>query len=79
MYIQLHALWLPIKGTSDYGDFQQIGHSDHRVLSSTWNAFMYIMAFLTKYFENIKYNSRDKFENTSTSTPCAKRPTRMTM
>ncbi len=56
-YIKLQALCLPIKGTSDYGDFQQSGHSNNWVLSSTLNAFIYIMAIHTKHFENIFFKN----------------------
>ena len=61
VYIKLQAHWLPITCTSDYGDFQQIGHSNNRVLSSTWNAFMSIIAILTKYFEvRINLHSQER-------------------
>ena len=41
---------IPDKGTSDNGDSQQMGYSDIRVLSFSWNAFIYIVTILTKMF-----------------------------
>ena len=53
VYIKIQPLLLPTKGTSDHGDLQQIGHSDNQVLSSTLNAFMYVIAFCrTQHFNS---------------------------